>query len=116
MNEHGERILSVRLHDKCEHRDEMWERKPCGHVWCKMCNGHVHPGTRVSLKGLTDVVQCNRKWHRLNEYEFLFVENCAGSARLTHSIKKRLGAERVAPPEDLLYGKQYDLLDDKVYN
>ena len=40
VNEHGERILSVRLQDKCERKEEMWERKPCGHVWCKMCNGH----------------------------------------------------------------------------
>jgi hypothetical protein len=52
LNEHGERVLSVRLHEKCEHEEDHWERKTCGHVWCKMCNGHVHPGTRVALKGL----------------------------------------------------------------
>ena len=50
LGERGERILSVRLHDKCEHDDKMWERKPCGHVWCKMCNGHVHPGLECHSK------------------------------------------------------------------
>jgi hypothetical protein len=51
VNEQGERVLSVRLHDKCEHKEDHWERKTCGHVWCNMCNGHVHPGTRVALRG-----------------------------------------------------------------
>ena len=61
LDEHGERVLSLRLHDKCSHKEERWERKPCGHCWCKMCNGFVHPATRVALKGLTDVIKCSRK-------------------------------------------------------
>ena len=102
LNEYGERVLSVRLHEKCEHKEDHWQRKPCGHVWCRMCNGHVHPGTRVALKGPTDVVKCNRKWHKLHEYQYLFRENCAGSARLTTAMKESLGAKRVAPLEDIL--------------
>ena len=78
VTDHGEKVLSVRLHDKCEHKEDMWERKPCGHCWCKMCNGFVHPGTRVALKGPTDVIKCNRRWHQLKEYKYLFRENCAG--------------------------------------
>ena len=61
VNEHGERILSVRLHDKFERSEEHWERK--------RCNGYVHPGTRVALKGPTDIVRCNRRWHQLDQYE-----------------------------------------------
>ena len=38
LSEHGERVLSVRLHEKCDHKEDHWERKPCGHVWCRMCN------------------------------------------------------------------------------
>ena len=65
VNDQGERVLSVRLHERCEHKEEHWERKTCGHVWCRMCNGHVHPGTQVA--GATDIVKCNRKWHKLGE-------------------------------------------------
>ena len=73
-----ERVLLVRLHEKCEHEEEHWEPKTCGHVWCRMCNGHVYPGTRAALKGVTNIVKCNRKWHKLDEYLFLSRENCAG--------------------------------------
>ena len=86
-----------------------------GHAWCKMCGGFVHPGTKVALKGPTDVVKCNRRWHQLGEYKYLFRETCAGSARLTHAMRRALGAERVAPPEDKLYTDAHDLLVDKVY-
>ena len=72
LNEHGEKVLSVRLHEKCDHKADHWERKTCGHVWCKMCNGHGHPGTRVALKGVTDIVKCSRKWHKLDEYQYSF--------------------------------------------
>ena len=115
VNDQGERVLSVRLHERCEHKEEHWELKTCGHVWCRMCNGHVHPGTRVALKGVTDIVKCNRKWHKLDEYLYLFRENCAGSANLTAAMKAALGARRVAPPEDLLYSPTHDILNDKVY-
>ena len=50
LDEHGERVLSVRLHERCDHNEDHWIRKPCGHAWCRMCNGYVHPGTRVALK------------------------------------------------------------------
>ena len=67
------------------------------------------------MKGPTDVVKCNRKWHRLDDYEYLFRENCAGSGRLTEAMRKALGDKRVAPPEDLLYSKLHDILNDRVY-
>ena len=95
--------------------EDQWQSKTCGHAWCRMCNGHVHPGTRVVLKGPTDVVKCNRRWHKLYEYQYLFRENCAGSARLTVAMKEALGAKRVAPPEDLPYSPARDILNDKVY-
>ena len=105
MGESGERALSVRLHEKCEHKEEHWSRKKCGHVWCKMCGGHVHPATRVSLKGAVGVVRNNSNWHKLDHYQYLFRENNAGSARLTKCMKEALGSARVAPPEDILYDK-----------
>ena len=115
LNEEGERVLSVRLHEKCDHKEEHWDRKKCGHCWCRMCNGFVHPGTRVSLKGPTDVVTCNRKWHQFGEYKYLFRENCAGSARLTQAMRRVLPKGKVAPAEDVSYDPTFDLLNDKVY-
>ena len=115
LGDRGERVLSVRLHDKCEHEQIHWEWKTCGHVWCKMCNGFVHPGSKVSLKGPADVIKCNRKWHVLTDYKHIFRENTAGSGRLTIAMRKALGDDLVAPPEDILYSPTHDLLKDKVY-
>ena len=80
-----------------------------------MCGGFVHPGTRVSLNGPTDVVKCNRKFHKLDEYDYLFRETCAGSGRLTEAVKAAVGSKRVAAPEDNIYSASHGLLDDKVY-
>ena len=112
FTEHGERVLSVRLHDKCTHKDEHWERRSCGHAWCKMCNGWVHPGTRVALKGPSAIVSCNRQWHKLDEYKYLFRENCAGSKRLTQAMQRELGHKRVAPAEDVRFSDDHDMLND----
>ena len=112
VTEHMERVRSVRLHDKCSHSEEHWQRMACGHCWCRMCNGWVHPGTKVALKGPTDLVKCNRQWHQLDWYAYLFRENCVGSARLSTAFRKAVGAKRVAPPEDLKDGQQYNLLND----
>ena len=81
----------------------------------EICNGFVHPVARVGLKGPNDIIKCNRNWHRLGSYTYLFRENCAGSGRLTTSVQRALGNKRVAPPEDILYGKEYDILNDAVY-
>ena len=98
----GEKILSVRVHDQCNHPSQHWEPRSCGHVWCKMCNGFVHPGTKVALKGPVDVIRCNRHFDDFGKYDFLFKECNAGSANLTKTMRKALGKERVAPPEDIL--------------
>ena len=34
----GERVLSVRLNDACDHRESSWEERACGHKWCR----HAH--------------------------------------------------------------------------
>ena len=111
----GERVLSVRLHEKCTHKEEHWERKPCGHAWCKMCKGFVNPLNKVALKGPSDIIRCNRLWHDLSSYAYPFRENHARSARLTQVMVKTLGQSRVAPPEDVKYSKHHDMLVDQVF-
>ena len=77
LAENGERVLAVRLHEKCSHPQDQWARRPCGHCWCKLCQGWVHLGTQVVLKGAHGVIANNRLWHRFNDYEFLFRETGA---------------------------------------
>ena len=109
-------MLSVRLHQRCDHKEEHWERKKCGHCWCRMCSGHVHPITRVALKGPSDVVRCNRRWHQLKDYRYLFRENCAGTGVLSAAVARAIGASKVAPPEDIKIDPEtMDLLSDKVF-
>jgi heat shock protein HtpX len=62
-NDDNERVLSVKLRDTCPHPLEKLKAKGCGHMWCALCDGWVHPGTRVVLKGAGAVVQNNRKLH-----------------------------------------------------
>ena len=94
----GGRMLSVKLHDTCEHGEQHWVRRSCGHCWCKMCSGYVHPGTRVALKGPVGAIRNNRLYRALDRYEFLFKECNAGSANLTRMVSQALGKDRVAPP------------------
>ena len=49
-------------------------------------------------------------------YEFLFGETFAGSARLTDAMRSKLPKGKVREPRDILYGKQWDLLEQAVYD
>ena len=69
----------------------------------------------MALKGPVGVIRNNRLHHALDKYEFLFKECNAGSANLTRMVSQALGKNRVAPPEDVLCGKQFDMLDKKVF-
>ena len=43
VGENDERVLVVRLHDKCQCPEEVWEPRDCGHPYCTIRAGHVHP-------------------------------------------------------------------------
>ena len=45
----GQRILSVRVNDHCEHDQSNYERRPCGHCYCRLCDGFVDPKKRTCL-------------------------------------------------------------------
>ena len=66
----GEPVMSVRLADRCGHAD--LRVAGCGHGYCSVCDGWVHPGTRVVLKGPGPIIKCNRSFHRTGDYEKLF--------------------------------------------
>ena len=67
----NERVLSVKLHDTCSHPLEQLEAKGCGHMWCSLRDGWVHPGIRVVLKGSGGIVKNNRKLHDVRSYTYL---------------------------------------------
>ena len=70
LGENEERVLVVKLHDKCTCSTEAWEDKSCGHPFCTVCGGHVHPISRVLVKGAQATVSCNRK--SLRNIRFFF--------------------------------------------
>ena len=116
-NDDNERVLSVKLHDTCPHPLEKLKAKGCGHMWCALCDGWVHPGTRVVLKSVGAVVKNNRKLHDVESYAYLFRENMAGSGRLTRAMQQRLrGLGNVAPPKDVVNSHDHDIMDDRVYD
>ena len=82
-----EKVLSIRLAGKCPHDSSKWEGKACGHAKCELCDGYVHPFTRVALPGPGPVIRCNRRHHALDDYEYRFGENQAGSHVLTDAMK-----------------------------
>ena len=47
-NDDNERVLPVELHDTCPHPLEKLKAKGCGHLRRAMCDGWIHPGTRVA--------------------------------------------------------------------
>ncbi|MCP4241114.1 MAG: hypothetical protein GY772_11185 [bacterium] len=51
----------------------------------------------------------------MSGYQYLFGENCAGSAVLTKAVARELGSARVRAPRDKKYGPGFDLLDDRVF-
>ena len=111
-DENNERVLVVRLHDKCGCAEEAWEKRDCGHPYCTICAGHVHPVTRVTLKGAEPTVSCNRV--RQSEYEFVFREAFAGSEHLTKAMKTKFG-RRVEEATDIIKGPQHDMREKWVY-
>ena len=74
--ERHEKVMAVKLHDKCDCPQEVWTDKACGHPFCAICNSFVHPVTRVTVKSADATVTCNRK--PLPEYEFVFREAVLG--------------------------------------
>ena len=107
LTDDNERVLSVKLHELCAHDPAKRLSKACGHQWCSFCDGWVHPGTGVVLKGAGGVLKCNRLLHDLGRYKYLFRENMAGSARLTQAMQVALrGIGRVAAARDLEYTLQ----------
>ena len=109
-DEHNERALSVRLNEKCqgEPHHKFWKRLACGHVFCAHCDGHVCPNTLVALKGPGPIVKCNRLPKGVENYDFLFRENYAGSRRLTDAMIKELGNKRVDDPLDIKFSPDHD--------
>ena len=79
-----------------------------------MCDGFVHPVTRVALTGPGGVIRCNRQWDQFEKYVYLFGEECAGSHRLTDAMVAKVGRDRVREPRDIKYTLAHDLLDDSL--
>ena len=86
----GESLLMVKLTDDCKHPESNWKPTACGHPRCELCGGHVDPMTRAVLKDVGPIIACNRKRLPWEEYDLLFEEYFAGSARLTECIKTEL--------------------------
>ena len=117
FGEDNERALSVRLNEKCpgEAHHKFWKRLACGHVHCAHCDGHVCPNTLVALKGPGPIVKCNRLPKGVEDYDFLFRENYAGSRRLTDAMIKELGKNRVDAPLDIKFSPDHDITQKWVY-
>ena len=109
----GELVYSVKLTDVCEHDETNYDVKGCGHAWCRLCDGWVHPGTKVALKGAGPIITCNRK--RRDEYEFYFREGCSGSEVLTRTMRHVFGSDKVEEGLVIRKGLHYDLRNKKVY-
>ena len=95
----GEQVLSVRLSDYCDHPEEQWSTKSCGHVWCALCAGYVDSRTRVALRSPGPIITCNRKPRPFSDYSFHFREHNAGSCRLTSAVARKVrNSKKVATP------------------
>ena len=108
------------LNDSCPHPEAKWKDLPCGHRWCELCGGYVDTITRVALNDGGPIITCNRKKLPWVEYDYIFREWFAGSARLTKAmqvamvaIARRRGTDaraawqKVARPRDILYDAKY---------
>ena len=73
-NSGGERVLSIRLADRCPHALETRKTMACGHDWCAVCRGYVHAKTNACVKAAHPVVENNRGWYDLTKYDFYFQE------------------------------------------
>ena len=110
----GAQVLSVRLNDVCQHSEESWVRKACGHTWCERCAGYVNPKNRVALTSAGPIITCNRVPKPRTGYKYWFREHNAGTANLTSIMKKAFGTKRddekkVAEPEDKAFSPDDDL-------
>ena len=126
----GQKIMSVRINDHCEHDESHHQRRPCGHFYCERCDGYVCPRTRVALRSPGPIITCNRRPRPFEEYEYLFGENLAGSGNLTKwmnsvlnpikmkgwpASKKKVRASRDLKGDKLFGTVTYDLSDRKVF-
>ena len=111
----GEPALSVRLSQRCNHVEVSWKKKSCGHVWCAMCNGFVHPVSRVALSGPGPVISCNRKPNGLEDYEHWFAENHGGTVVLTHAMKGVVPEGRVREARNLQKSGLWDVMDNRGF-
>ena len=82
VGEDCERVLAVKMSDKCPHEEKNWERTSCGHNWCAKCQGWIDPGTRVGISAATPVVSCNRRPQPAKDYPLAFSEMSNGPSRL----------------------------------
>ena len=82
----------VKLNDSCPHSEGKWKDLPCGHRWCELCGGYVDPVTRVALNDGGPIITCNRKKRPWKEYEYIFREWFAGSARLSQAMRTAMVA------------------------
>jgi hypothetical protein len=87
VNSSEEKVMVVNLVDKCPHPIAKMKETGCGHPYCELCDGNVHPISKVVLKSAGPVVTCNRM--PASSYEFIFRENFAGSEHLTTAMRKR---------------------------
>ena len=103
-SEDGEKVLHVRTHHRCMHnrlsRDD-WEKRACGHVWCKVCQGFVDPEGRQALVGPGPIIACNRKPRGFEDYETVFCEVGHPLVGLTASVRRAVAPFRAAPAVDV---------------
>ena len=124
----GQRILSVRVNDHCEHDQSGYERRPCGHCYCSRCDGFVDPKKRTALRSAGPVITCNRRPRPFADYDHLFAENMAGSCSLTNAMIEDLkavklsheawppGKDRVRKPRDIAWDHAaHDFSERKVF-
>ena len=78
-----------------------------------LCDGFVHPATRVALQGPGPIIKCSRKPKK--DYKYFVRETFSGSENLTRACIDRFGAKRIEDSLDIKKGPYYDLLDKKVY-
>ena len=92
-NTGGEKVLSVKLSDRCNCDSQAWTKTTCGHHFCTLCNGYVCSASRVALKGAGPIIECNRK--PMKDYEQMFMEHAPkGGTYLT-----KIFNEAIEPPD-----------------
>jgi len=111
-DENLEKVMMVKLTSTCSHPPSQWEVRKCGHPWCPMCQGNVHPLSKVVLTGPGPIVGCNRQ--PASSYDYLFREGMAGSENLTAAMRKIFG-KRVEEASDIIKGPQHDIRQKWVY-